>query len=187
MLSYAPLPPNQKGKRMKKILATLACVLCTCSLSADAGKNFAIVSFADCIERSELGKKEQKAFEDSKEQMRSILENMQKELEETAKKLQDPDFLDSIASEEVENMKKKFQELGQEFSRNEAQYVQIVNQAKMKFFHLMSTSVSKAAKEIATTKGYSLVVDQDVCFYYAPEINITEEVIAALDAPKKEG
>lgn len=175
---------------MKKIVTILACILCSSSLFAQDAKNtnpsFAIVSFADCIERSELGKKEQKAFEESKEQMRVILENMQKELEETSRKLQDPDFLDSIAGEEIENMKKKLQELGAEFSRNEAQYVQIVNQAKMKFFHMMSTSVSKAAKEIAEKKGFPLILDQDVCFYFDPSINITEEVIKALDASQKE-
>lgn len=146
-----------------------------------------VVNFNQCIERSKKGRKEQKYLEESKKEMSSILEKMQKDLEETAKKLQDPDFLDSISADEVENMKRKLQNLGQEFNRYEAQYVQMLNQAKMRFFHSISSNVGKAADLVAKERGISLVMDSDVCFFHNSSLDLTEGVLLAMDKFFDEG
>lgn len=140
-----------------------------------------VVNFNQCVESSKLGEQEQGVLTESKKQMSNVLENMKKELEDTANKLQDPDYLDSISSEEVEKMQAKFQEINQNFAKYEAQYMQILNQIKMKFVHTMANNISKASELIAKQQNLSLVVDNDICFYYDKQLDITQKVLEEMN------
>lgn len=140
-----------------------------------------VVNFSECVEKSKLGVQEQKSLEEARKQMFSSLESMKRELEEMAGKFQDPEYLDSISSEEESKMREKFAKLSSDLSNYENQYLQILNQAKMQFVHKLASYVGRASEKIAQERGLSLVVDNDVCFFYGSKLNLTQDVLAQMD------
>lgn len=140
-----------------------------------------VVNFKSCIEKSKLGQAEQKSFEDLKTQMGTVLEKTEKELEEISTKLNDSDYLDSLSADAQTELKTRFQNLGQELARYQNQYYQILNQANFKLIQELGSKVADAAKTVAANKKLNFIANEDAFFYYAPQFDVTSDVIAELD------
>jgi len=180
-------------RRLSLTVKILACALLCCSAQAFAQSSqpvktsnqnpgsTGIVNFKLCVEESKLGKAEQAAFESLKSQMAAVLEKTEKDLEEIAAKLSDSDQLDALSPEAEEELKQNFQRLSQDLNRYQNQYYQILNQANFKVLNSLSTKVGEAAETIAKSKNLSIVLNEEACFYYNPELDITKQVIAELD------
>lgn len=171
---------------MKRILSLLAAFSLLTPLAAQNSGSFSpatlgIVSFKECIEKSKLGQAEQKSFEELKQQMGSVLDKTEKELEELAKKLNDNDYLESLSADAQNELKTRFQDLGQELARYQNQYYQILNQANVKLIQELSQKVGDASKSVATARNLSLVMQEDVFFYSNASFDITDAVVAELD------
>jgi outer membrane protein len=169
---------------MKKLLLSCAALFAlTTSIQADDNSSLKIgvVNFKTCVEQSKLGKAEQTAFEALKEQMVTILEKTEKELDDLATKLGDEDHLDSLSQEAQNELKVKFQGLNQELARYQNQYYQILNQANFKLISDLTAKVGEAAKNVAKDKGYSLVLNEEATFYRDSSLEITNDVIIELD------
>ncbi|MDR3624816.1 MAG: OmpH family outer membrane protein [Chlamydiales bacterium] len=151
------------------------------SSSSEVALHVGVVNFKACVEQSKLGKAEQAAFESLKDQMSTILEKTEKELEDIANKLNDPEHLDSLSTEAEADLKTKFQSLSQELGRYQNQYYQILNQANFKLIHELGEKVSAVSESVAKEKGINLVLNEDACFYYAPALDITKDVVVELD------
>lgn len=166
---------------MKKLV--LLALLAIAPMAANAADTSAIgvVNFKNCIEKSKLGQAEQKSFEDLKTQMGSVLEKTEKELEELSKKLSDSEYLDSLSNEAQNELKSRFQNLGQELARYQNQYYQILNQANFKLIQELGSKVADAAKIVAASKKLNFVMNEDAFFYYAPSFDVTNDVITELD------
>ena len=59
--------------------------------------NVGFVNFKTCIEKSKQGQNEKNSFDGLKKQMSDALEKTSKELEEIAKNLEDPDYMDRLS------------------------------------------------------------------------------------------
>lgn len=163
--------------------------LLTCSiLSFTAVKSFAkesspygIVSFDLCITESKYGKQEQESLEKLKNQMATLMGDLEKQLTEIATKFQDADFVDSLSPEAEQEMKSRYQTLGEELNRYQNQYIQLMQQANMKLVQTMNDHVTKASERIAKKKKIPMVMREEACFHYQPELDITTEVVAEMD------
>lgn len=140
-----------------------------------------VVNFKTCVEQSKLGKAEQSAFESLKDQMATVLEKTEKELDDIAKKLSDQDHMDSLSSEAENELKTKFQGLNQELARYQNQYYQILNQANFRLIHELSLKVGEASEAVAKEKGLNIVLNEDACFFRLAGLEITKDVIVELD------
>ena len=169
---------------MKKlVISCVATFALITSIQAkdDSSLKIGVVNFKTCVEQSKLGKAEQAAFEALKEQMVTVLEKTEKELDDLATKLSDEDHLDSLSQEAQNELKTKFQGLNQELARYQNQYYQILNQANFKLIGDLTPKVGEAAQNVAKDKGYSLILNEEATFYRDPSLEITNDVIIELD------
>lgn len=140
-----------------------------------------VVNFKDVVEHSKYGKLEQSNFEMLKKQMESVLEDKEKTLTELSNKFNDPDYVDSLSSEAEQELKHKFRMVNQELGQIQAQYYQTLNQANMKVLQKLNELVAKAAANLAKESGLDLILNDDGGFYYAPQLDVSKKIIAALD------
>lgn len=154
-----------------------ACGVTTGSLSAAEG----IVNFTTCITDSKYGQKEQENFEGIRKQLGAMIEDTEKELKEIADKFGDTEYLDSLSPKAEEEMKAHYQNLNEDLARYQGQFYQIMQQANMQLVQKMSTQIARASEKVAEVKGLSYVINREACFYYKPELDLTEQVILEMD------
>ena len=166
------------------IAAIASSSLCwSASLPADESTQYSVgvVNFRKCAESSKQGKEEIAALEETKKQISKFRDGKVEELESIVAKLQDPDFIDSIAEEEESKLKERFQHLNQELSQFENQYFQMLHQASAEFEKSISVSINEASKSVANDQGLSLIVRNDICSFYGDSLDVTNEVVAIMD------
>lgn len=151
------------------------------AVGSQSGLKIGVVNFKDVVEHSKYGKLEQSNFEMLKKQMESVLEDKEKALTEITNKFNDPDYIDSLSSEAELELKHKFRMINQEVGQIQAQYYQTLNQANMKILQKLNELVAKASTNIAKENSLDLILNDDGGFYYAPQLDISKKVIAALD------
>lgn len=167
----------------RKSLFTLLTLigLCTTGFTAAKEPSVGVVNFNKCMTDSKLGKSEQESFESLKNQMTSLLQDNEKQINDLATKFNDPDYMDGLSPEAEEEMTNKFRALNEEMNRYQNQYYQVLNQANMKVVQTMGASIQAASQKVASEKKLSLVLNKEACFFYTPTLDVTNFVIAELD------
>ncbi len=169
---------------MKKLFTLAALTLASLQLCAAEPRNeprVGIVNFSSCIVDSKLGKQEQNAFETMRKQFVTLVENSDKELRDISDKLQDKDYLDGLSKEAEETMKARFAQLNQELGQYQQQYYQFMNQGQQRIIQNVVGGINKAAEQIASAKGYNMILNKEACFFYSPTLDITSDVLKAMD------
>ncbi|MCB1110249.1 MAG: OmpH family outer membrane protein [Chlamydiia bacterium] len=169
-----------KKRQIFILLTTLFC-LTSFKSYADEKIPYGIVNFASCITESKYGKHEQESFEKLREQMTSLINDYNKQLNDIATKFNDPEFVDSLSPEAEQEMKAKFQTLSEELNHYQNQSMQVMQQANMQLVQVMNNHVQKASERIAKQKKIPMVVNKEACFFYNPSFDITKSVIDEMD------
>jgi len=149
--------------------------------AADAPMKIGIVKFKSVVEKSKAGKQEQETFDAMKKQMESVLSEKEKKLGQIAEKLNDEDYLDTIAPEKEREIKNEFRTLSQEFGQVQNQYFQSLQQANMKILQKISELITKASSKIAEKQKYDMIVNEETSFYAAPKLDVSDLVIKEMD------
>ena len=149
--------------------------------AAEQSVKIGVVDFKTCVEKSKLGKKEQANFDTLKKQMEGVLEEKEKALTEITNKMNDSDYVDSLSQGAEAELKHKLKTLSQEFGQHQQQFYQMLNQANYKIIQKINESINKASKIVASNKGLDIIIHDDGLFYYAPTLDISNEVIKILD------
>lgn len=161
-------------------LATL--LLCSAApAEGNKATNVRVINFKQCVEQSKVGKQEQTSFEALKKQMETVLEEKEKEINELAKKLEDGDFLDSLSVEAETELKRKFRQMGQEFSLLQNQYMQALNQTNYKIVQKLHDEVAVAAKAFGKKNNIDIILNDEACFFNDTSLDITTQLVAVLD------
>ncbi|MGZ3633115.1 MAG: OmpH family outer membrane protein, partial [Parachlamydiaceae bacterium] len=134
------------------------------------------------VDESKYGKQEQGNFDALKKQMESVLEEKEKALNEITAKFNDADYVDSLSAEAENELKHKFRFLNQEMGQIQSQYYQTLNQANVKILQKLNEMVAEASKSLAKESQLDLLFNDDGCFYYAPELDVSSKVISILNA-----
>lgn len=170
----------------KNVLYQLIAALCLIAapLVAQDAKplKVGIVNFKKVVEESKMGKQEQANFEVLKKQMESVLEEKEKTLNELSVKFNDQDYLDGLSPDGENELKHKFRTLNSELGQIQSQYYQTLNQANIKILQKLNELVSQAAAGVAKDAQVDLILNEESGFYYAPDLDLSKKVIAALDA-----
>jgi outer membrane protein len=156
-------------------------VACGISLSLCAGEATSVVNFSTCITNSKYGKKEQENFENLRKQLATMVDDTEKELKEISTKLEDSEYLDSLSPKAEEELKARFQTLNDDLSRYQGQFYQVMQQANMQLVHKMSTQITRASEKVAKDKKLDYVINKEACFYYRPDLDLTQLVINEMD------
>lgn len=163
---------------MKKfyLLATLA------SLQLfGAEPKVGIVNFVNCVTESKLGQQEQSSLEGMHKQFTSLLSDTEKKLKEISGKLQDKDYLDGLSPEAEQELKGEWAQLSEEMNRYNQQYYQFMQQGQNKIIQTVVGGINQAAEKLAATKGYSMIINKEACFFYDTKLDITSEIIEEMN------
>jgi outer membrane protein len=168
---------------MKKLASVLLTAMIALGCGQLAAHDFKIgfVNFKECVEKSKHGLQEKNSFEALKKQMSDALEKTDKELEEIAKKLEDQDYMDSLAPTAEEELKQKFQGLSQEYARYQNQFYQLLNQANYKMLQTLHEEVSIASEKVRESGQLSLILNEDSTFAHVASLDFTQAVIDQMD------
>ncbi len=170
-----------KRKSISAAILTSALLVFTSAFAAEKNPSIGVVDFGKCIMDSKYGKKEQESFENLKTRMQKAVEDLDSQMTETANKLQDKDLLDSLSPEAEQELRIKFQTLGEEMQRYQGQFYQVMQQANMKLMQNMHDHIMKASNTVADTNKLTLILNKDAAFHYSPALEITTKVIEELD------
>ena len=139
-----------------------------------------VINFKTCLEGSKFGKQEQSRFEEMKKQMEGTLEAKEKELNEISSKFSD-EYLDTLTPEAEKELKEKFKNLSQEFSQQQNQFYQLLQQINVQIVQKLQDMISKASKKVAEKSNIDFVLNEDACFYFASGNDVSQDVIKELD------
>lgn len=165
---------------MKKRYLVTAFILAGLQLCA-AEQKVGVVNFENIFLETKLGKQEQSSFETMRKQFATLLEDTEKQLRELNDKLQDKDTLDGLSPEAEAEMKNKFAQLNDEMNRYNQQYYQFMQQGQHKIMQAVFGGISQASEKLAAAKGYTMILNKQVCFYNAPTLDVTTDMIKEMD------
>lgn len=159
----------------------LALTVSSVSVQASESLNIAFVNFKTCVEKSKMGEQEQGNFENLKNQMEGVMEEKEKTLSEIAKKFNDPDYIDSLSADAEAELKHQFRNLNQELNQQQSQYYQALQQANFKIIQKITELITKASDEVAKSKGYDVILNEEGAFFNSSKLDISNEIIAVMD------
>lgn len=177
-------------KNALKLLTFVMVVAGACTmLSLTAAENTApqhplkigIVDFRYCVENSKLGKQEQAAFEAMKKKMEAVLDEKEKELNDLAEKLNDPDQLDLMSPEAETELKRKFRGQNQEISQLQSQCYQSLNQTNMKVIQDLAESIGEASDRLAKEENYDILSNSESIFSYNDDLDVSKKIVIKMD------
>lgn len=169
---------------MKKRYFVTALVLASLQLFAPLGaaeSKVGVVNFENIFTETKLGKQEQASFETMRKQFASLLEDTNKQLSDLNDKRNDKDYLDGLSPEAVQELTVKCDQLGEEMNRYNQQYYQFMQQGQNKMIQTVFGGLNQAAEKLAAAKGYTMILNKQACFYSAPTLEITNEMIKEMD------
>lgn len=165
---------------MKKRYLVTAFILAGLQLCA-AEQKVGIVNMENVFMETKLGKQEQASFEAMRKQFATLLEDTEKQLRDLNEKLSDKDTLDGLSPEAEAEMKNKFAQLGEEMNRYQQQYYQFMQQGQHKIIQAVHGGITQASEKLAAAKGYSMILNKQACFYSAPTLDVTNDMIKEMD------
>lgn len=170
--------------RLQNGFLSLLCLTLFASGSVDAAAGtpkIAFIDFKQCVEKSEVGKREQQKFEQLNEKIKEAMESKEKELSEVARLWNDPDHRDSLSPEAEEELSKRGNRLRMEYEEMRKRSVEMLQQANFQVVQTISAAVGKAAETVAAAKGYSMVMNKEACFFTDQAFDITAAVVAQMN------
>lgn len=161
----------------------LGTVLLSATIFADSPQQYkiAVVSFNECLQNSKKGQKEQVAFDKLRDQMNSLMEENQKQIQALTEKANDAEYMSGISPEGEEEMRRQFQELHAEMQRYQNQFYQVLGQAQNQMTKEINQAVEDVCQKVAKTRGLQAVVRKEACFFSEDVVDITKVVITELD------
>src|SRR5574338_178398 len=167
-------------KKLMTVSLLVAIFAVLASATPVATTKVGVVKFKDCVEQSQLGKKEQARFEQMRKDLESKIDAKEKELNDLAPKFSD-EYLDTLTPEAESKLKNTFKDLNQQLAEMQDQYYKMLNQANYQIVQQLNSAVSKACEKVAKAKGLEMAINDEVCFYHAEGLDISKEVIAEMD------
>ncbi|HUD01890.1 MAG TPA: OmpH family outer membrane protein [Rhabdochlamydiaceae bacterium] len=165
---------------MKKRYLVTAFILAGLQLCA-AEQKVGVVNFENIFMETKLGKQEQASFETMRKQFTTLLEDTEKQARELNDKLQDKDTLDGLSPEAEQEMRGKFAQLSEEMNRYQQQYYQFMQQGQQKIMQTVFGGISQASEKLAAAKGYTMILNKHSCFYNAPALDVTSDMVKEMD------
>jgi outer membrane protein len=170
----------KEKKHMKKRYLVTAFILAGLQLCA-AEQKVGIVNMENVFMETKLGKQEQASFETMRKQFASLLEDTEKQLRDLNDQLSDKDTLDGLSPESEAEMKNKFAQLSEEMNRYQQQYYQFMQQGQHKIMQAVFGGITQASEKLAAAKGYTMILNKQACFYSAPTLDVTTDMIKEMD------
>lgn len=140
-----------------------------------------VVNFKEVVEKSKIGKHEQKTFEAMREQMEKIVAEKEKALNDLGSKLQDEDYLDGLTPNAEKEIKHQYRMAAQELQQIQSQFMQTLQQANYKILQTISEKVAQASAKVAEKLGLDAVINNESVFYNNAKLNVSDQIVEEVD------
>lgn len=151
------------------------------ALSATDSLNIGTVNMQRCIETSLAGQKFDTDIKDLETRLKKTLDEKQAELKAIADKLQDEDYLDSLAPEAEKELQVRGGNLQMELQQMGQQAMQVVQQARQMAMQEIGRMISEASKTVAEKHGYSYVISEEQLLFSNNSNDATEKVVVIMN------
>ncbi|HLB52566.1 MAG TPA: OmpH family outer membrane protein [Chlamydiales bacterium] len=158
-----------------------AAMVAAAALSAANDPLIGVVNFGSCVTESKTGLHEQENLETLRRQFSSMIESTDKELKEISAKFEDTDYLDSLSPKAEEELRNKQESLQERLMMYQQQFHQMMNQANYQVVYKIRAAAEVASEKVAKEKHLTYVINEDMCFYVQPSLDVTSFVIAEMD------
>jgi outer membrane protein len=170
------------NKKLATLFASLWVAVSAPAIAEEVQQpNIAVVNFKECLEKSKWGQQEQEKFNKLRDQIQAAIEKKEVALKECSTKLADSEYVDSLSPEAEEELKNQQRQIAQEIGQMQQQTFQMLNQANYQILQAMQHQVNEAANKLAQSGKYSLILNQETCFFYSKGHDVTAEVVAEMD------
>lgn len=139
------------------------------------------VNFKRCVEESKYGKYQRQSFDGMRKEMESTLEKKEKKLQEIVTNFDNPDYVDGLSPEAEAKAKDEYRAISQDIAQMQQQYYQMLSQVNQKALMLLAEEVGASARDVAASKGLTVVLNDETSFYFAEPYDISEEVVKVMD------
>lgn len=167
-------------KQIFSLLLCLGTISSPCLLEGVDSK-IGVVSFANCIQESKYGKQEQSTLKALQNQITSLIEDTEKQLEEVAGQLNNAEYIDTLSPEGEQELKMKFQNYQEDLQRYQQQYYQFINQANYKVMQTMHSHIKNAAKIVSAKLNLDYILDENSVICNNAGVEVTNQIIQELD------
>lgn len=140
-----------------------------------------MVNLASCMSESKLGQQEQETLQNVQNQMISLMEDTNKELNEIKGKLADADYLDSLSPQAEAELNAQKEQLERSLGQYQNQFYQMMQQAQYQIYQKVLINITKASEKIAQEKNLDYILNKEACFYIRPDLDVTNNVISEMD------
>jgi outer membrane protein len=165
---------------MKKRYLLTAFILAGLQLCA-AEQKVGVVNFENIFLETKLGKQEQTSFETMRKQFATLLEDTEKRYRELDTELQDKDIIDGLSPEAEAKKRSDLAQMGEDLGRYNQQYYQFMQQGQHKIMQTVFGGISQASEKLAAAKGYTMILNKQACFYSAPTLDVTADLVKEMD------
>lgn len=178
-LTVCPVGPDKKEKIMKRSMILILTVL-SLSLFAFSEVKIGVVNGQDVIQKTKRGQSIRTRLENLGKAKQTQIENLEKDIVALQKDLNSPAL-------NAETKEKK----GRELEDKKISYQRVVQDAQKEFqaqqqkeMMTMYNEIMPLIQELGKAKGFSLILDvaSSGIAYFDPSIDITNDVIKAVDA-----
>lgn len=170
------------NKKLFLLLAATSLISSKTALGAAATGAPGVVNFQTCMEKAKIAQDKRRELENFDKQFRVKIDEIQKHCKEIDDKLNNVEYVDSITAEAEENLKKERQAEMQKLMGTQNEFQQIMQQQQMAFSQSFMISLGDAAQKVAKEKKLSHVIAKEACLYYDDNLDLTEDVIAKINA-----
>lgn len=176
--------------KTKTIALFLAACVATAPLAAashtKSTQSIGMCDFRKALEDSKYGQQEQNSLESIAKEMANGIEETEKKLQDLQQKMSDSDYLDSLSPDAEKDIQMQGQNLLQQRQAQIQQYQMLMQQGQMKLIETVRIHIMRAAQIVARDKGLDFVLDDNSAFYFKPESDVTDAVIAEMDKGYKQ-
>ena len=169
--------------KTRRFMYSLLVILCCFSIPGFTAEPMTqgVINFETCVTESKYGKQEQEAYEQIKNQMMTLMSDIEKQVKDLMDKRNNPEIMDALSPEADQEMQSRIQSLTEEYYRYRSQAENVMGQAQRKMYQTLAAHVAKASETVAKQKKLSTVLNKEALFYYPPKDDITKLVIDEMD------
>lgn len=163
---------------MRRILClTVCCLLLSASAAYAEGLTFGVFDVQKVATESDALKAARAEIDKKFGKQKTELEKERESIEKKAEGFQ--------KKRPTEKQQQALQKQHREYTEKTQAFMKLLQAEEMRVRQELEQGIAKAAKEVATKKGYSLILDKAAAPYFDPKHDVTSDILTEINSMTK--
>lgn len=168
---------------MKKLCAFAICLTIAGASFAQTAVKIGVVDSLKLFQQSQRIKTIDQSFQDMMEQKKGEIEPKRKAIEALGMEIKEKEQL--LKEEELIAKKKELDQMIMEHQRLEESVRNEFTDKQNELMEPLYTELKEIITSMGQKEGYSIIIEKDALLYTSPQLDITDQVVKALDKNEK--